>query len=265
MSWIFVKQASSFAAAWTPNDSPDTYAWWKADSLTGTYADGDQVNSWYDEISSYHLAREEGTAGFPKFVTNSLNSLPGVEFDGGGSGTRLYKAFSTTEWPTALTNLSHMIVVVFRTDVTSGTSQTAYWSGQGSIEVHRSAGKASATFWGTTFNTTAGATTLGTTTTHIAVGVWDYANGTRSIYLNGTLDGSSSGLSGGWASPSIRVGSNFGTQTFDGMIYETAFIHAIDTTTRQKLEGYLAHKWGLASNLPTGHPYENAAPTEAAP
>lgn len=30
---------------------------------------------------------------------------------------------------------------------------------------------------------------------------------------------------------------------------------------RQKLEGYLAHKWGLEANLPVDHPYKDAAPT----
>jgi hypothetical protein len=30
--------------------------------------------------------------------------------------------------------------------------------------------------------------------------------------------------------------------------------------TRYKLEGYLAHKWGLAASLPGGHPYKTEAP-----
>lgn len=34
-----------------------------------------------------------------------------------------------------------------------------------------------------------------------------------------------------------------------------------DTDTRQKLEGYLAHKWGITANLPADHPYKSAAPT----
>lgn len=33
-----------------------------------------------------------------------------------------------------------------------------------------------------------------------------------------------------------------------------------DTTTRQRLEGYLAHKWGLTANLPNDHPYKTVAP-----
>lgn len=35
----------------------------------------------------------------------------------------------------------------------------------------------------------------------------------------------------------------------------------LSTTNRQLIEGYLAHKWGLAANLPNDHPYKNAAPT----
>jgi hypothetical protein len=33
-----------------------------------------------------------------------------------------------------------------------------------------------------------------------------------------------------------------------------------DSTTRQKMEGYLAHKWGLAAQLPDGHLYKGSAP-----
>jgi hypothetical protein len=29
---------------------------------------------------------------------------------------------------------------------------------------------------------------------------------------------------------------------------------------RQKLEGYLAHKWGLGANLPVDHPYKTVGP-----
>jgi hypothetical protein len=34
----------------------------------------------------------------------------------------------------------------------------------------------------------------------------------------------------------------------------------LSTLDRQKLEGYLAHKWGLAANLPSDHPYKTNAP-----
>ena len=34
----------------------------------------------------------------------------------------------------------------------------------------------------------------------------------------------------------------------------------LSTLNRQKLEGYLAHKWGLGANLPVGHPYKTVGP-----
>jgi hypothetical protein len=39
------------------------------------------------------------------------------------------------------------------------------------------------------------------------------------------------------------------------------FIGAMTVEQREKVEGYLAHKWGLAANLPATHPYKAAAPT----
>jgi hypothetical protein len=35
----------------------------------------------------------------------------------------------------------------------------------------------------------------------------------------------------------------------------------INDADRQKVEGYLAHKWGLTANLPSDHPYKTVGPT----
>ena len=34
-----------------------------------------------------------------------------------------------------------------------------------------------------------------------------------------------------------------------------------DMSKIEKAEGYLAHKWGRTSALPSDHPYKNSAPT----
>lgn len=55
----------------------------------------------------------------------------------------------------------------------------------------------------------------------------------------------------------------------DGDFCETVLVlGAVDVSTRQKLEGYLAHKWDallgvttLVNALPSAHPYKSAAPT----
>ena len=43
-------------------------------------------------------------------------------------------------------------------------------------------------------------------------------------------------------------------------INEIVITSNLSTTERQKMEGYLAWKWGIQSSLPAGHPYKNAAP-----
>lgn len=52
-----------------------------------------------------------------------------------------------------------------------------------------------------------------------------------------------------------------GTEFGDKYISEIVCCPAnLPTTDRQKVEGYLAHKWGLTANLPAGHPYKTTAP-----
>lgn len=45
-------------------------------------------------------------------------------------------------------------------------------------------------------------------------------------------------------------------------LYELLVIPGVaDSLTIAKVEGYLAHKWGLAANLPSSHPYKSEAPS----
>ena len=49
---------------------------------------------------------------------------------------------------------------------------------------------------------------------------------------------------------------------FQGYICEIIFSNLnLSTIERQKIEGYLAHKWGLTANLPASHPYKTVEPT----
>ena len=48
---------------------------------------------------------------------------------------------------------------------------------------------------------------------------------------------------------------------FDGEIAEVLCYQGdVGVTDRQKIEGYLAHKYGIAGNLPSNHPYKNIVP-----
>jgi hypothetical protein len=40
---------------------------------------------------------------------------------------------------------------------------------------------------------------------------------------------------------------------------------ALAANERERLEGYLAHKWGIAAKLPVNHPYKSAVPVYTTP
>lgn len=53
-----------------------------------------------------------------------------------------------------------------------------------------------------------------------------------------------------------------GSVPMTGQLAEVVIVPGIVMSlTRERIEGYLAHKWGLTANLPSDHPYKSAAPT----
>jgi hypothetical protein len=55
--------------------------------------------------------------------------------------------------------------------------------------------------------------------------------------------------------------SGFGSLNFNGIIYEVlVFNRPFSTEQRQMMEGYLASKWSIQSNLPLLHPYRGMTP-----
>ena len=82
----------------------------------------------------------------------------------------------------------------------------------------------------------------------------------RAIYLNGqqlNRDSNREILSG-WNGAAI---GRFGGDFYQGILYEVLIFNpGLSPDRRQKIEGYLAHKWGIPMNLSAGHPFKNAAP-----
>ena len=52
-----------------------------------------------------------------------------------------------------------------------------------------------------------------------------------------------------------------GVFQLDGVYGDYIICGTLTADERQQLEGYLAHKYGVESNLPVNHPYRNSAPT----
>lgn len=93
-----------------------------------------------------------------------------------------------------------------------------------------------------------------------------YADG--QFYLHGT-EQSASGSSNPSSYPTNTEESTYvgcgettsGDQNTEINLYELIVING--TENRQKVEGYLAWRWGTNEELPTDHPYYDAAPTDA--
>jgi hypothetical protein len=87
--------------------------------------------------------------------------------------------------------------------------------------------------------------------------------GTKTVNLFGSVVGSNaSNQLTSFSSPVL--GQSLGGAYYQGIIYEALFFKGdITDLNMQKVEGFLAWKWGLNSSLPSSHPYFSASPTSA--
>lgn len=113
----------------------------------------------------------------------------------------------------------------------------------------------------------AGSTSFSAATAIIQIGVLDYANSDSFSYVNGSLDASNTsfqtaGSTSDTDSGALYVGiSGSGTNFLIGLVGEIIVTNtALSSDEREKIEGYLAWKWALQSNLPAGHTYKNIPP-----
>ena len=88
---------------------------------------------------------------------------------------------------------------------------------------------------------------------------------TYTPYVNGT---NLSGISSTSAQSSV-TGINFGqlppgsTQPWTGYLHEFLLVsQLLNPIQRQQVEGYLAWKWNISSQLPTGHPFRTVSPVQ---
>ena len=94
--------------------------------------------------------------------------------------------------------------------------------------------------------------------------VWRSPTGLAIEYrANGAAQSTSGTILSDTGATGYRLGtlsSNF--QYWPGDIAEVIVVDSyVTTAVAESLEGYMAHKWGLSSLLPSDHPYKSAAPT----
>jgi hypothetical protein len=87
------------------------------------------------------------------------------------------------------------------------------------------------------------------------------STGATVMYWNGSLVASAGSSGAGFQNFYINTGGCCGTERSDAQVAEVLVYNTTASSDdRQKVEGYLAWKWGLQGNLPGGHPYKHGAP-----
>jgi hypothetical protein len=91
---------------------------------------------------------------------------------------------------------------------------------------------------------------------------FDYAGASVfNAYIDGTKRSTDATCDGILSNGPLAIFKNRGSQYPNGAVGEFIVCKDVTVENRQKIEGYLAHKWGLTDNLPSDHPYKTTVPT----
>jgi len=266
----------SASTPWSPSTDITTVAWIDASDSSTYTRSGTGLTSVTDKSGTYTI-----TIG-SNVVTNSStqNGLNVFDFDGNGD----YLQSSTNE--AQVSNGNHWAIGVFRFEGTNSTQDTLW-----SYETNQSPKRDYAISSGNSSNSWPGELDLdGLFSNRISstignVELWDDKSLTRNQYhivacwFNKTgnqigvrVDGTNAFTpvndydNSLQTNQQLRLMRNRSSQELDGKLGEFFAVANIpgtsgtDLTHLTKAEGYLAHKWGLESSLPSSHPYKTSAP-----
>lgn len=249
-------------ADWTPvNLGTHLYAWFNAGDITGV-SDGADLSTWSD--SSGNSRTLTGVSGkLPSYAASNLNSKPAVVFDGdeglhGPTGEPDPFDFTTTDFAvTAVAKTDGNATVIGV--VLQNNSQTDGYA------LYRAEVGGSFNFSVALAGTNNAGLDTSTATNGLLYGFEQIGSSAKGYFdgdhATGTTPDTSvatgTPLQVGYGGTASTISANNG---FKGSISEIVFHTSNDTNERQKVEGYLAHKYGLQSGLPSGHPYKTNAP-----
>lgn len=264
ISRIQVTTTASSSRLWTPADGLSGGVlpqWWIDASQLHGYADGDPVSSWDDVTGNGAPATISGTTfNAPHFKTSIINGKPVIRFV--ASNSEALRAYPNTGAGT--TDPMTSIAVGSMKGTTNARLfggiypllrnwLMGWWNGFEDV------------FYSEGFVSSTGPTPSGAWKIYDAVLTGSFT----SFYNVGNLIAANSGgfdnINNGVALSGYDA-TGATNELSDGDLAECLiYDSALGTSDRQKIEGYLAWKYGLQAQLPGGHPYAAAAPTVGGP
>ena len=249
---------------WVP--TPD--AWFDASDTSSYTLSGSNLSSVNDKAGNFNMSVD----GSPTRVSNGLNNKNVWDFNGSES------LISANSGPYA-NNGNHWAIGVFQYHTTDSTKDS-FWSADGNRTYAISSGNSSSVWYGEIdydgSNSIVNGKPRNIFTQSVNQNAWVIVavvsnktdnefygrlNGSIKTFVdvyNNSMDTNCSDL---------RMMRNRSGVKLDGRMAE--YFHFADYVGGDtnnysevwKAEGYLAHKWGLTSVLPSNHPYKNNPPT----
>jgi len=232
--------SSTLSSPWTPADITTDLWLDAADTDTITESGGD-VSQWDDKSGNDNHVTQDTGSKQPTTGTRTQNGLNVLDFDG---NDEMNKVFAVSQ--------PYSVFAVAKSDDASGT-RFFFGNSDSSPLIYLG-------HYGSFWRWYVGAQVNGSATDtnyHLFSAVADGATSITEMWLDGTSEGTAAGT---FDLEGVTIGESSGF--WDGTVSEVILLgsHPSDAE-RQKVEGYLAWKWGTEGNLPVGHPYKNAAPT----
>jgi hypothetical protein len=242
--------ATRITNLWQPSDlTTDPVHWFDAQDGATITTVGSNVSQWNDKGSGASNAIQATDANRPAYVASSnINSLPALRVDGANGKALTF----TSSGPTPLGEISFN-GALNNLEVNFDTSSLVF--GTGAV-----------------FNSTSPS---------IVEAAWDtttctfWENGIQVAHFTGLTISTSGSIfivqdantAGGFSRGRYFSNGALFNRTFDygrafdGDMGEMVSLNYKPTQAeREKIEGYMAHRWGLAGSLDSGHPYKSAAP-----
>lgn len=235
---------------WTPKDlgSAVLAGWYDANDTATITLSGSAVTQWDDKSGNGNHAVQATGASQPSYASNR------VTFDGSSD------FFNVTG--ISMSSTSRFVAAVAQVATGESDSQNivgpSEWGGFAACLRHTDDKQG-------ILHTEVSFFALGSVVTTAAdhVFIWNLTSSPWRLSYNGTeTTGSSARTFTAGRTMLIGKETNFGAARglVNGSVRELLVASELSTANQQRVEGYLAWRWGLVSKLPTDHPYKAATP-----
>lgn len=255
--------AAPIPSSFDPTSIAGLNVWLDAQNTANVILSGTQVTAWNDSSAgANHFTAGGGVISYDQ--PSSINSRPAINFVDSAptTSTYLHKSdFNITPGSNSLT----VFILLSQTRAGTGNSELFYTrSGYQSFDLFNntnSTGILTLNARSATQRSTGQNIITSPPVVAIISVVLSTTNG--SVYLNGSVTSvNNTAITGTSLDQSLDWAISGGA--FQGCVGELiTYPSALTTTDREKIEGYLAWKWGLQSQLPDTNLWKNTPPSSA--